>query len=58
MLAYYVWYIEKEFNIRIDDNFPLMKFNNLTNQDNFDKYNKEQERQMKGGDKPKTFGGG
>jgi len=39
-LAFAVWYVEKEFHVgMVDEHFPLMKFFNLYDEYNIQKYN-------------------
>ena len=41
-MNYAIWFLEKEFHVGlITDQFPAMKFMNLYNKYNIDRYNKE-----------------
>lgn len=56
-IAYGIWFIEKEFNIGpIHDTFPALKFWNILDDQNIEKYKKMTEKDMPG-KSVKTFGG-
>ena len=55
-LAYAVFLIEREFHVgKIDYDFPYMKFINLWDETNLDRYKKMCEKGIPGGSGVKTF---